>query len=146
MGKNDLIGGRPTKLTPELKEKAKGYIFPAPNGDVGWKEEESVIPTVEGFASYLGISRDTAYAWCEIDNDFSDILTEIKSKQGKMLINKSLEGKYNSTIAKLILSSKHGYVEKTAQDVTTGGDKINTGIDPTLATEFTAFLKGKTKQ
>jgi hypothetical protein len=38
------------------------------------------------------------------------------------LINKGLRGLYNSTIAKLILSSNHGLREGT--DITTRGDKI----------------------
>lgn len=95
-------GGRPTVATPENVEKAWQYV----NGD--WQLDE-VIPTVEGLAVYLRISRETIYA----REEFSDIAREIKEKQSKILVSSGLKGDFNSVIAKLILSSKHGYVEKS---------------------------------
>lgn len=79
-----------------------------------WEVDEDTpapltLPTVEQLAHTLGISRDSLYE----RKEFSDILERLKQVQAHLLINKGLIGDYNSTIAKLLLSSKHGYVEKT---------------------------------
>ena len=42
--------GRPTDYTPELVEKAKGYIE-------AYSEEGDMIPSVVGLSKYIGISR-----------------------------------------------------------------------------------------
>jgi len=97
-----MAGGRPTVATPENVEKAWQYV----NED--WQLDE-VCPTVEGLAVYLGINRDTIYA----REEFSDIIKKIKDKQAKIMLKGGLAGDFNSVIAKLILSSKHGYVEKS---------------------------------
>jgi len=117
-------GGRPTKLTDELKEKARFYI----QGDgesPGYTEDSSLIPTVEGLSSYLHIHKDTAYEWAKTDKEFSDVLKEVKQRQAVLLLNNGLSGKYNSNIAKLLLSSKHGYVEKKEVDQNVHGE-VNT--------------------
>ncbi len=100
----------PTKYTPKLLEKAQWYV------DGGWKDEGDTIPTIEGLALVLGIRRETLWAW-EKEPDkhqISNILGELKEIQARGLINKSLIGEYNSTIAKMLLSG-HGYVEETKQ-------------------------------
>ncbi len=45
--------------------------------------------------------------------EFLYALTYLKAEQRKRLINGGLSGKYNSTIAKLILSANHGMNEKS---------------------------------
>lgn len=115
---------RPTKLTEALVKQAEEFV-------VSRREDRTLLPTVEGLALELHIHRDTVYDWAEIDETstplqrrFSDIVGDLKSAQAEKLVQYSLIGKYNSTIAKLILSGKHGYVEKSASDITTGGEAI----------------------
>lgn len=81
------------------------------------------IPSIHGLAVKLGVNRDTCYTWAKDPErrEFSDILSEIKERQGERLVNNGLAGTYNPTIAKLLLSSKHGYIEKTA-NAQIGGD------------------------
>lgn len=102
--------GRPTKLTPELVEKARQHLesFDVTVG--------TLLPTVEGLALELKVSRDTLYEWAKQNTEFSDILSDLKVAQGQKLIQNGLQNRYNSTIAKLILSGKHGYVEKSEID------------------------------
>lgn len=109
-----MPGGRPSKVTAELLERASNYINVYT--DLG-----EVIPTVEGLACYVDLSTDTLYE----RKEFSDNLIQIKRLQGKELINKGLEGKFNSTIAKMLLNSKHGVIEKTNTDLTSGGEKVS---------------------
>jgi hypothetical protein len=127
--------GRPTKLTPALIKQAKKFVADR-------RADRMLLPTVEGLALELGISRETVYAWCEAgtlkggDNadpdplqiEFSDIVRDLQAAQGEKLMQYSLAGKYNPTIAKLILSGKHGYVEKQSTDLTTNGKDLPSPI------------------
>jgi hypothetical protein len=110
---------RPTKLTPELIEEARKYLKEI---DVSI---HTLLPTIEGLALALHINRDTIYQWEKDNKEFSDIVEELRQAQGQKLIQNSILGKYNATIAKLILSGKHGYVEKTETDITSAGESIN---------------------
>ena len=125
-----MITGRPTKLTPELIEKAKQYI------DGGYSIDE-LVPTIAGLACYIDIRRSTIYEWAKIDESFSDILEKIMAKQENGLLKGGLAGDYNSTIAKLMLT-KHGYSDKQETAVTgAGGGPIEVVervfVDPTKA-------------
>jgi len=105
-----MPAGRPTKLTPELIEDGWKYLNEL---DVS---VYTLLPTVEGLAIKLGISRETVYQWEKDNEEFSDIVKKLKVDQGEKLIQNALNNKYNASIAKLILSGKHGYVEKTEVD------------------------------
>lgn len=114
-------GGRPTKLTPALIKKAQEFV-------AARRADRMLLPTVEGLALELGISRETVYEWSNDDStdplrdQFSYIVSDLKAAQGEKLMQYSLAGKYNATIAKLILSGKHGYVEKSEVDQNVKGD------------------------
>lgn len=105
-----MPAGRPTKLTPELVDQAKAHLATF-DVTVG-----TLLPTVEGLALELHVSRDTVYEWAKDNQEFSDIVNELKSRQAQKLIQNALQNRYNPTIAKLILSGKHGYVEKSEVD------------------------------
>lgn len=128
---------RPSDYTPEILNKARAYrdnLLPI----------DEVVHTIEGLAEAMGITRTTIYDWISQDSkeEFSDIATEILSRQAKTLVNKGLDGKFNSSIAKVMLS-KHGYREAIDQDITTKGKEINT-LDPksiAIATKYEEELK-----
>lgn len=105
-----MAAGRPTKLTLELVEQAKKHLedFDVTVG--------TLLPTVEGLALELKVSRDTIYEWAKENEEFSDILGKLKNMQAQKLMQNSLANRYNPTIAKLLLSSKHGYIEKQEID------------------------------
>lgn len=107
-----MITGRPTKLTPEIIEKAKAYVAG------GYAENDAeLVPTIAGLAIYIGITRVTVYEWAKENKDFSYILEEVMQRQERGLLKGSLAGDYNSTIAKLMLT-KHGYSDKTETALT----------------------------
>lgn len=108
---------RPTKLTKELVEKARRYI----DVEVAYSGLYSQdLPQIASLAIYLDVSRDSLYEWEKLDTplggDFSDILEKVKATQEYKLVGKNLDGTYNATIAKMLLSSKHGYVERSQVD------------------------------
>ena len=114
-----MAGGRPTKLTDEMIQDGWDYLNDL---DVSIA---TLLPTIEGLAIKLGISRETVYQWEKENDEFSDIVKKLKVDQGQKLIQNALAGRYNASIAKLILSGKHGYVEQTATDITTKGEAIS---------------------
>lgn len=122
-------GGRPTEYKAEYIQKADEYLELNQDEDIqqlkqsgkisdAWDYKKKVrLPTIEGFAMFIGVSKKSLYEWEKKDREFSHALDKIRTEQHNRLLNNGLSGDYNSTIAKLILSSNHGYKEKT--DVTT---------------------------
>ena len=106
-----MPAGRPSKYTPEILEKAKAYV------DGGYIECGDVIPQMAGLSIELDIHRDTIYDWCDDPEKqaFSDIVAKCLRAQERRLVNGSLTGDLNPTIAKLILT-KHGYSERIQQE------------------------------
>lgn len=165
-----MKAGRPTKLTPELIEKAKTYLSTCIDKPV-WTEKggmayvEVNLPTKVGLALFLGINKDTVEEWCKditpfsgIDNlpssdhvyfdalnlrqEFSVIVKEIQIEQEKRLINNGLGGLYKEKTTGMLLS-KHGYAEKTETDITSKGDKITSAVLPEVIAEADRILKEK---
>lgn len=80
------------------------------------------LPTIEGFALFIGVSKRVLYEWEKIYPEFMHALDKIRTEQHNRLVNSGLSGDYNSTIAKLMLSSNHGMREKS--DMTTNDKDI----------------------
>lgn len=104
-----MAGGRPPEYDPvRTVDRAQAYLD-AP------RSEKVKIPTLEGLAIYLNISRATIYDWKDKYTEFSDIVEKVLTLQAQGLIENGLVGEYNPTITKLMLT-KHGYVDK--QEIT----------------------------
>ncbi len=107
-----MPGGRPTKYTPELLEKARAYL-------TDYEHHKAQFPSHIGLSLYLNINKDTLYDWAKQKNkkEFSDILCQILQIQHEMLIGGGISGEFNSNITKLVLG-KHGYHDKQDQTLT----------------------------
>lgn len=123
---------RPTKLTPELIEKAKTYLptchaTPIETEKGGISYVDVKLPKLVDLALLLQINKDTITEWCkgtdDLSQEFSVIVKEIQQEQEKMLIDKGLGGLFQPKTLGMILS-KHGYADRIEQDVTSGGEKI----------------------
>lgn len=111
-----MPGGRPTSYSEEILEKARNYAD-------NYKEHGDVVPSVAGLAVHLGISRETIYDWSsqESKKEFSDIVKGVMSRQELELMSGGLSGKFNPTIAKLMMT-KHGYSDKQEVDQNIKGE------------------------
>ena len=109
--------GRPTKYDPSMINKAVEYL-----STCGRKQTK--LPTIEGFAIYLGVHRDTLYEWAKFYKEFSDTLKEIEMLQKEQLINDGIYGgkEVNAVIVKLLLMTNHGMKERS--DATSDDEKI----------------------
>lgn len=118
-------GGRPSGFKEEYIESVGEYL--AENQDVFKNKRLYVrLPTMGGFALFIGVPERCLYDWRKKFPKFSRSLEKILKEQEKRLINSGLSGEYNSTIAKLILSSNHGMRERSD----------HTSDDKPIGTEF----------
>jgi hypothetical protein len=83
-----------------------------------------MVPSIAGLADELGICEKTCYNWAEKFPSFLQSLERIKTKQHRRLLNGGLANELNPTIVKLGLTTNHGYTDKSATDLTSQGDKI----------------------
>ena len=148
-----MANGRPSKLTPELLEKAKGYLATCVDSpvftDKGAMTYVNVnLPCKVGLALYLGVDKSTIDNWCKETDDpmnyyfeFFGIVDQIMKEQEKRLINNGLGGLYKEKTNAMLLS-KHGYAtEKTETDITSGGEKILNPVLPEIIAEADRLLK-----
>jgi len=96
-------------------EEAREYI------QGGYEANGEVIPTMSGLAVHLGVARDTVINWAKQESnkhreEWQYISEWLKAVQEVKLINKSLLREFDSTISRLILSTNHGYNEKSRVD------------------------------
>lgn len=126
--------GRPTKYTPTMCKKVDEFlelmkdeetndvVQVSSKGSESYKRRVIVrLPTIEKFARFVGVHKDTLYEWSSKYKNFSDSLDKIVEEQKNRLIESGLSGEYNPTIAKLVLSANHGMAEKSESEVTVKG-------------------------
>lgn len=108
-------GGRPTEYDPKFVDEVDNYLETT-------GKEQMELPTVEGFAIYLGVTKKTLYNWSKEHDEFLHALETILTYQGKQLINDGIYGgkEVNATIVKLLLQNNHGMKERVDQ---TSNDK-----------------------
>jgi len=129
-----MPAGRPTKYGPAIIKKARDYLE-------NWEGTGDVVPSQVGLAIHCGIALSTAKVWAgDADKEkFSAIFGAIGDAQHRKLINGSLIGILNSTIAKVILT-KHGYSDKKEITGADGGP-IETKKIPVSLEEIEAEMK-----
>ena len=112
-----MPGGRPTKYNQEIIDKSIDYLE-------NYEKYGDAVPQIAGLAVHLKINRDTLYEWSKQEEkaEFSDIFNQILEAQHKNLVSGGLLGDFNPVITKLLLS-KHGYSERTTQDLNINTDR-----------------------
>lgn len=124
--------GRPTKYDPEFCRKVDEYlssnqdeevkVVKQVNEEKGYEIYDTKfkvkLPTIEGFALFLNVSKKSLLNWEKEYPEFLHALDKIRAEQHNRLVNSGLSGEYNPTIAKLILSSNHNYKERSEQENT----------------------------
>lgn len=123
--------GRPTKYTEDMPDRLQDYL-------VTTGRNQTTLPTVEGFAKFLGVNDDTVNVWASeiVDDDkgfpkylyprFSAAIKELKAIQREQLMNDGLYGgkEVNSTMAIFLLKANHNMVETTHTDITSAGKAL----------------------
>lgn len=125
-GKSKL--GRPTLYTIDnLLKKTQEYLDSCQDREVDVaesynertgtertkKELRIKLPTVAGLSLHLHTSKQRIYEYSKRWPSFRDALAILSAMQEERLINESMAGRYNAAIAKLMLSTNHGYQEQS---------------------------------
>lgn len=99
-------GGRPTKYDPKFCDKVIEYFDVPPFKEVstvfGVKRIPNILPTIAGFAHWIGVSKDTIYEWKKNYPEFSDAVQRAGANQEHMLLTNALLGIYNHKFAALV--------------------------------------------
>lgn len=107
-------GGRPTKYNDTMPQRVEMYLEKCVADDV--------LPTHAGLAVFLKVCKATVENWAKQYPEFLVSLGILNAIQEVTLVNRGLKSEYNSTICKLMLSSNHGYKERS--DTTSGDEPI----------------------
>jgi hypothetical protein len=114
--------GRPTKYKKQYCKDIVSYfkIKPFPKK----------LPTLEGFAIKLGVTKKTLHNWAEKDPDFLYALKQARERQHEVWLQNTLSGKYNATFAKFLGGALFGYSEKTVNEITgSGGESLKINVN-----------------
>lgn len=114
-------GGRPTKYNRALLDTTVDYLKT-------WKEKGHKVPSIAGLAQVIDTDRETIHRWAkdETKKEFSNIINKLLSYQELALVDNGLDGTYNPTVTKLMLS-KHGYTDSQDKQGLTVNVTINRG-------------------
>ena len=104
--------GRPTDYKPGVIDQINEYLL-------GAVPENQKIPTIEGIALKLGVSRNTLYEWAKIHPEFQDTLEEMRVRQKEALIEIGIFGgkEINATIVALLLKVNHDMIETERKQI-----------------------------
>ena len=99
------------KLTAQTVRRAVKYA------EDPSEETEDRIPLKAGLAKLLGVTSTQLDRWTEEDTDLAetlrDALVRIDDEMHIVLVNEGLFGDLPTSLVKHILSTRHGYVEKS---------------------------------
>ena len=100
-------GGRPSKYDPKFCSELDKYLQTT-------GKEQTSLPTIQGFALWLGVDSDTLGNWGKEYPEFFGTLKRLKDLQAQQLIDDGIYGgkEVNSTIIKLLLQNNHGMKER----------------------------------
>ena len=98
-------GGMPRRFkTPEILRTAIDEY-------IGHCKEEELPITIVGFALYSSINEKTLRDGYKNNKEFGEGYSYLMAHCKNDLLNNALQGKYNSAIARLVLSVNHGMKE-----------------------------------
>jgi hypothetical protein len=133
--------GRPSKWKPEVNEKIVAW-FERPltvkrevsrimqKGAVTAEETQAnELPTLLGFAIYLGVTRSTLNEWASADHKedypgFSEAYARSKEYSEEFLAQNAMMGNYNPQFAMFMGKNMFGWRDKTEVDQTLNGGLI----------------------
>lgn len=81
------------------------------------------IPSISGFAVWLGVLKKNLLDWAEAHEEFRSALEVIEQVQETMLAELGRAGEGNPRFAQFLLSAKHGYKENVKAELDVSGAK-----------------------
>jgi hypothetical protein len=111
--------GRPTKYNPAFIQSIDDYL-----DTVGTLQHK--LPKRVDIALLLDVDEETLSNWGKDHPEFFAALMRVDGLQKAQLMDDGMYGgkEVNDRIAKFLLSANHGMAEKSKQDITTDGEKL----------------------
>lgn len=118
-------GGRPTKYRESMIKQVDEYLkecvtkyedYVKTEGDKSTSYQRVIkpnLPKLETLSGILDVDHSNMLEWEKLYPEFHKALDRVRKLQHNMLIEGGLSGDFNPLISKLILSSNHGYKEKS---------------------------------
>ena len=75
------------------------------------------VPTLAGYAMFLGLSKEVLRKWTTVHEEFRIAMVNLKQAQESFLVSKGLANVYNPKITQLLLQHSHGIKEHTEKTV-----------------------------
>jgi len=125
--------GRPTKYNSEKKTRARAYIKKCLKDDN--------FLTIEELSRKLGVGTRTLYNWEAEYDDFLQTMNTLRDAQREMLINKALEGSYNTRFAMFLLKANHGMREK--EPLVDNSQNNFSNISPELLADALTLMRSR---
>jgi hypothetical protein len=92
------------------------------------------LPTLAGFASVIGVHRDTLNEWEKVHPEFSDAVKRAKAHQERILVSNGLSDRYNSTMTIFALKNLADWKDRQSHDhsgsLVTTPPVINVTVQP----------------
>lgn len=100
--------GRPTKYHPEILVFLEAYLTGCVDTfDIPTRRWHVRLPTIVGFALYLGVHRDTLYSWARTRPECEEALERLMTEQFLRLIEGGLSGRYKEWLVIRMLKNNH---------------------------------------
>jgi hypothetical protein len=114
-----MPAGRPTKYKRQYCDEMVEYfsVEPYTVNPKTKKKEASDIPSMAGFASKIGVCKDTLIEWKDVHAEFSAAYKKAKALQEKWLIVNGLQGAINTPFGIFVLKNLQDYKDKTESEV-----------------------------
>lgn len=96
-----------------------------PDGSVKSVQQVPVptnFPTMAGFATKIGVHRDTLLQWVEDHPEFSDAYSRARDAQEQILVANAMVGNYDAKFAAFFAKNNLGYRDK--QVISTQDDRF----------------------
>lgn len=74
------------------------------------------LPSIAGLAMYCGVTKERIQRYALRNRDYREALTVLSHMQEQYLVKYGVSGRYNNKITAILLTTKHGYVDKSIRD------------------------------
>jgi hypothetical protein len=142
--------GRPTKYQAKYCKAIIEYFKecvvverivddPSGRGGTNTHFETVRVPSIVGFASSIGVHRDTLYEWAQATYpkshklrgklkhpEFSDALSHAQSLEESIIFEYGMAGYLDRGLAALYFTNKLGYKDSKHLDMTSDGERLQT--------------------
>lgn len=108
-----MSGGQPTKYDPKYCEMIIDYFDVKHYKKEGRNIQGADLPQFTAFARSIGVTRATLFNWTKEHQEFFDAYSTARQLQEELIVNNSINNRYNSYFAQFMLKNCHNWKDKS---------------------------------